>query len=156
MRITLPTLDHIAPSERAQRLAVLVEAETWCGTAYHHQGFVKGGGVDCAFLLVEVYHACGLIPKIDPRPYPPDWHFHRDEERYLGWVEKYAHPVEVPQPGDVALYKFGRCLSHGAIVVEWPTIIHAMRGDGCVIAAGDQGHLAGRVAGFWSLFGGNE
>lgn len=140
-------------TESAQRAAVLAEARTWLGTPYHHQGFVKGGGVDCAFLLVEVYHAAGVIPKIDPRPYPPDWHFHRDEERYLGWVEKYARRTETPQPGDLALYRFGHCLSHGAIVVDWPTIIHAVKNEGCVLGDGDQGRLAGRLAGFWTLWG---
>lgn len=151
----------MTPGEREQRAAVIEEARAWLKTPYHHQGFVKGSGVDCAFLLVEVYHACGLIPKIDPRPYPPDWHFHRDEERYLKWVEKYACPVTAPQPGDVVLYKFGRCVSHGAIVVEWPTIIHAALHEGCLLGEGDQGRLAGRLAvnkakghtGFWSLWG---
>lgn len=149
-------------AERTQRAAVIEEARSWLRTPYHHQGFVKSAGVDCAFLLVCVYHACDLIPWIDPRPYPPDWHFHRDEERYLKWVEQYARPVKTPQPGDLALYKFGRCVSHGAIVVEWPTIIHAARDEGCVIAEGDQGRLADHLAidadkghtGFWSLWRG--
>lgn len=130
---------------------VLQEAGSWLSTPYHHQGRIKGAGVDCAMLLVEVYHACGLIPNIDPRPYPPDWHFHRDEERYLGWVNQYAWPVDVPQPGDIAVFQFGRCVSHAAIVVDWPNIIHAYVQEGCVLADATQGHMAGRVRGFYSL-----
>lgn len=145
--------------EAATRRLILAEARSWLGTPYHHQGFVKGAGVDCAFFLSKVYHAAGLIPDIDPRPYPPDWFFHQDAERYMGWVQRYAHPVSAPKPGDVALYKFGRCASHGAIVIEWPTIIHAVLNEGCVIGDGTQGHFKNRLAidpkkgltGFWSL-----
>lgn len=134
--------------------AVVEEARTWLGTPYHHQGRIKGVGVDCAMILCDVFHAAGLIPYIDPRPYPPDWHMHRSEERYLSWVEKYADPVETPEPGDVALYRFGRTISHGAIVVAWPTIIHAYRGEGVVLADGEKGVLEGRLAGFWRIRGG--
>ncbi|AOZ05969.1 NlpC/P60 family protein [Cupriavidus malaysiensis] len=138
------------------RQAIATEARTWLGTPYHHQGAVKGAGADCAMLLVEVYHACGLIPRIDPRPYPADWHLHRDAERFLGWVEQYATPVEVPQRGDVALYRFGRCASHGAIVLDWPEVIHASLRDGEVVLADAtrNADLAkpGRSAGFFTLF----
>lgn len=109
-----------------QREAVVAEARTWLRTPYHHQGRLKGVGVDCAMLLCDVYHAVGLIPHLDPRPYPPDWHLHRSTERYLGWVEQYAGSVEAPQPGDIALWRFGRCFAHGAIVEAWPLVIHAV------------------------------
>jgi cell wall-associated NlpC family hydrolase len=133
--------------------AVVSEAMTWLNTPYHHQGRIKGAGTDCAMLLCEVYETVGLIPHIDPRPYPPDWHLHRSEERYLRWIEDYADKVDNPLPGDVALYQFGRTISHGAIVVSWPTIIHAYRGEGVVLADGMQGALAGRLAGFWRVRG---
>lgn len=130
---------------------IITEAMTWLNTPYHHQGRIKGVGVDCAMILCEVYQAVGLIPFIDPRPYSSDWHFHRGEERYLGWIKQYADPVEDPQPGDVILYKFGRCISHGGIVVEWPTIIHAYRNEGVVLADGTKGGLEGRFSGFWRV-----
>lgn len=139
-------------AEKQQRAAVVAEAMTWLRTPYHHQASIKGAGVDCAMILVEVYHACGLIPKIDPRPYPPDWHFHRDEERYLGWIEQHAHEVEIPHPGDIALYKFGRCVSHAAIIINWPTIIHAYKGEGVTLADGKDQQLGPRLMGFYSLW----
>ena len=129
------------------------EAQSWLTTPYHHQGRIKGVGVDCAMLLCEVYHAAGLIPFIDPTPYPSDWHLHRSEERYLSWVDQYADKVDDPLPGDIVLYRFGRTLSHGGIVINWPTIIHAYRGEGVVLAHGDNGALQGRIAGFWRIKG---
>jgi cell wall-associated NlpC family hydrolase len=135
------------------RADVVSEALSWLGTPYHHQGRIKGVGVDCAMLLADVYHVCGLIPHIDPRPYPPDWHFHRSQERYLGWVRQYAHEVVTPLPGDIAVFQFGRCVSHGAIVVEWPTIVHAYVHQGCILGNGSSGVLADRCRGFYSTFG---
>ena len=142
-------------TETIERAAVVAEARTWLATPYHHQAAIKGAGVDCAMLLVAVYHAVGLVPAIDPRPYPPDWHLHRDEERYLGWVDRYARRVERPGPGDIALWRFGRAVSHAGIVVDWPTIIHAYTGEGCVLADADRGPLAAknRLNGFYSLWG---
>lgn len=116
-----------------QRAAVVAEAMSWLKTPYHHQAAVKGAGVDCAMILVEVYWKCGLIPHIDPRPYPADWHFHRDTERYLGWLEKYADETDNPLPGDIATFQYGRCVSHAAIVVEWPIVIHAVKSHSQVI-----------------------
>lgn len=73
------------PSETDLRARIVEEARSWLGTPYHHHAMVKGAGVDCAMLLVAVYGAVGLLPEgFDPRPYPQDWHLHRDCERYLG------------------------------------------------------------------------
>ncbi|HET8552710.1 MAG TPA: NlpC/P60 family protein [Gammaproteobacteria bacterium] len=130
--------------------AIVAEARRWLGTPYHHQADVRGVGVDCAMLLVRVYHACGLIPAIEPRPYPPDWHLHRSTERYLGWVEDYAEPVDVGEPGDVALYRFGRCLSHGGIVIKESQMIHAFKRAGKVEVA-ELCTFEPRLAGFWRV-----
>lgn len=134
------------------RQNVVAEARTWLRTPYHHQGRIKGVGVDCAMLLCEVYEAVGLIPHVDPSPYPQDWHFHREEERYLGWITKYAQETSIPLPGDVALFQFGRCVSHGAIVVAWPTIIHSYFREGVTVANAEQGALRGRLRKVYTLF----
>ncbi|WP_207000753.1 hypothetical protein [Trinickia mobilis] len=128
-------------------------ARTWLRTPYRHEGRVKGAGVDCAMLLCEVYHEAGLIPYIDPRPYPQDWALHRSKERYLGWVEKFGHEVAVPQRGDLALYRFGRCYSHGVIVIDWPgEIIHSYRDLGVLLDRGDAGYLMDRQVRFFTLW----
>lgn len=115
--------------------AVLAEAATWLGTPWHHEGDVKGAGVDCAMLLIRVFTAVGAIADFDPRPYPIDHMMHSDDERFLGWLQKHADPVTSgdPQPADVLVYRVGRCYSHGAIVTQWPYILHAFRDERAVV-----------------------
>jgi cell wall-associated NlpC family hydrolase len=107
-------------TESEARLAVVAEARSWIGTPYHHRAAVKGscGGVDCGMLLIRVFADLGLIPDFDPGHYPIDWHMHRAEERYLGFVTAHAGPVVVPGPGDVIVFKWGRCFAHGGIITE--------------------------------------
>lgn len=134
------------------REAVIAEARSWLRTPYHHMGRVKGAGVDCLTLLAEVYHAAGVIPAIEIPYYPPDWHLHRSEERYLAGLTAYAREITPPAPGDIALFKFGRCFAHGVIVTEWPAVIHAWHHLGVVESSADQGQLAGRPVRFFSPF----
>lgn len=121
-------------------------------TPYHHQADVKGAGVDCGMLLVRVYQAAGLVPDFDPRPYSPDWHLHQGEERYLGFVQQYGDAVEEPEPGDVVVYRFGRCFAHGGIVIDWPQIVHAHMSAGNVeLTDGTLGWLADRPRKFFRI-----
>jgi len=133
------------------RDAIVREAETWLRTPYHHRGAIKGAGVDCAQILIEVYSAVGLADKPDVGYYPSDWMLHRSEERYLGWLEKYCVEVDAPLRGDIAMFKFGRCFSHSGIIVDYPRFIHAQREDGCCYADADNGDLASREVRFYSL-----
>ena len=136
------------------RAAIVAEARLWLGTPYHHAARVRGSGVDCAMLLAEVYNAAGAIPPVAVGTYPPDWHLHRADERYMATVLDYATEIDTtPAPGDVALFRFGRCYSHGAIVVQWPLAIHAYKGDGVVYAECTKGVLGSRPRKFYSLFG---
>ena len=139
----------------AKQTEVVAEAMTWLQTPYHHHGDVKGAGVDCAMILVRVYHTCGLIPQIEPRPYPPDWHLHRDAERYLGWVAQYADPVTTPEPGDIAMFQFGRCVAHAAIVIEWPLVLHAFMQHREVVLSdvSTNDDFSERLRGFYRLRG---
>ncbi|MGH9300264.1 MAG: hydrolase, partial [Acidimicrobiales bacterium] len=89
---------------------------------------VKGHGVDCAMSLIEWFSACGVIERFDPRPYSQTWFLHRSEELFLNIIEKFA--VRLPEgesalPADVALYKHGRCVSHGALIVDDAFVVHA-------------------------------
>jgi cell wall-associated NlpC family hydrolase len=136
-----------------QRQRVVAEAETWLRTPYHHMGRIKGGGTDCLMLLAEVYEAAGVIRHVDVPFYPPDWNLHRDAERYIQGLMRYAHEIGgPPRSGDVAVFRFGRCFAHGAIVVSWPRLIHAWCDAGVVFADGGQPPLIGRQVRFFDPF----
>jgi cell wall-associated NlpC family hydrolase len=136
-----------------QRQRVVAEAETWLRTPYHHMGRVKGGGTDCLMLLAEVYAAAGVIGHVEVPFYPPDWNLHRDAERYLQGLMRYAREIDGPPwKGDVAVFKFGRCFAHGAIVSAWPQIIHAWCDAGVVFADAQQAPLSGRQVRFFDPF----
>ena len=139
---------------KATREDVVAEAESWLRTPYHHMGSVKGAGVDCGQFLIEVYYAVGLAPKIDTGHYPSDWHFHRSEEVYLGWVQAHSTSTDTPKAGDVALFKFGRCISHGGIMIDETTLIHSHLGMGVVYAKLTDAELNGRCVGFYTLWDG--
>ena len=135
----------------ATREDVIAEALTWLGTPFQDCCDVKGAGVDCAMLMVRVYGDVGLIPKIDPRPYKPQWFEHQDRPLFVEWVEKYAHRVAEPEPGDVALLNFGKHAAHGAIFLGGQTFIHAYKPAGCVMKD-DRRALKHRLDSFWSVF----
>ena len=135
-------------TEAEQRARVVAEAHTWVGTPYRDMGEVKGphGGTDCAKLLKLVYHNAGLIPPIEVGAYSPQWFLHQDAELYMGRVKEHAREIAETEakPGDVVLYKIGRCFAHGAIIIDpgWPAIIHAHVGSRMVVRGrGLDGHL---------------
>ena len=121
----------------AQRAAVVAEARSWLGTPYHHQACLKGVGADCAQMPLAVYAAAGVIPRVEVGAYSPQWFLHRSAELYLTWVLRFACEITPDQiaPGDFAVWRFGRTFSHGAVILDWPRIIHASAPDGCVCLA---------------------
>jgi cell wall-associated NlpC family hydrolase len=141
-------------TERQERAAVIAEAHRWLRTPYHHAGRIRGVGVDCAMLPAEIYAAAGLIPPLTVEHYPPDWHLHRGAERYLEHVAAHAHEVSAQTgPGDFVLYRWGRCYAHGAVVVDWPRIIHAMVHVGVTLDDGEDGRLKNRARRYFTLWG---
>lgn len=137
------------------RADVVREALRWEGTPYHHRARVRGAGVDCAMLPAAVYEAAGLIPHVEPE-YSPQWMLHRDEEKFLSWITLYAR--EIPRdrvgPGDLAIWKYGRCYSHAAIVIDMPEVVHAViRGGGVLRGNADRDEeLRSRPVKFFTLF----
>jgi len=129
-----------ALSEAEGRAAVVAAARRWLGTPYHHMADLPGLGVDCAMILVRVFCDLGLVEPFDPRPYTMDWMLHRDDERYLGFLLARAREVPPstgsgPEPGDVVLFRVGRCFAHGGIVTASQplTMIHAFAPARCVV-----------------------
>jgi len=122
-------------NESAQRAAVVAAARSWIGTPYHNCADIKHVGVDCGMLLVRIFVDAGLCAPFDPRPYPVDWHLHRNEERYLGFVSARGREATTQQPGDVMVLRYGRCYSHGGIVTSASPLmmVHAYYPARCVV-----------------------
>jgi cell wall-associated NlpC family hydrolase len=96
------------------------------GTPYRQLADKLGVGVDCAMLLVRCWVDAGIYEPFDPRPYPPDWFLHKSEERYLGWVANFGPEISGPgQPGDIVVFRVGRCFAHSGIISRPGYIIHA-------------------------------
>lgn len=161
-------------SEFNERQAVVAEALSWHQTPYHHAARVKGQGVDCAWFLADSFAAAGLISRIEMENYPPDWHMHKNDERYLRKVLEYADKIDacpaplpggeackngpcakcaIPLPGDIAMYKFGRCTAHGAIIIRWPRLIHPVIGIGVEIGEAFSAQLEETFQGIYRLGG---
>lgn len=126
------------PHAKTHRPAIVAAARAWIGTPYHACADIKDVGVDCGMLIVRVFVDTGACPPFDPRPYPPDWHLHRSEERYLGFVHANCRERDAGEavlPGDILVFRFGRCWAHGGIVTiaEPLTIVHAFSPAGCVL-----------------------
>ncbi len=138
------------------RTAIVAEARSWVGTPYHHHARIKGVGVDCAQILLAVYcDALQLVPSLDVGEYSVQWHLHRSEELYLAWLTLAgAGRVDVPQPGDIAIYQFGRTYSHSAIHTGAGQVVHAYAGTTQLVIESDQAEepLASRPVQHWSIF----
>ena len=141
-------------TEAEQRARVVAIAREWVGTRYVHQARIKGKAADCTF-VAKVYEEAGLVPEVIIPTYSPQAHLNRSAAAYMAIVTRVAREIEqaAVQPGDLVLFNIARTFSHGAIVVDWPTVIHADLGARAVIEAlGDQGNLDVRERKFFTLW----
>ena len=119
-------------AEAKGRLAFVNEALSWIGTPFVNHADIKGpkGAVDCAMLLTRCAVDTGLVAPFDPRPYPTHWHVHQDEERFVAFLTERlgGREIEVPRIGDIAVFKFHRTFSHGAVILNSGEMVHAWDG----------------------------
>lgn len=110
-------------------------AKEYLGTPHVNQAKVKGKGVDCGMLLIAALEGAGAVDKdsIYIAPYSNEWHLHHSEEWFKRYVETYCDKVDDLQVGDFVLYRYGRCISHGAVYVGDGVVCHALVGQGCVL-----------------------
>ena len=140
------------------RQALVQEALTWRRTPYHASGNVKGVGTNCAQFIYGAAKNAGVFPPGTPEPrwYTPQLATHSREERLIGYLLAYGareiaeHEV---RPGDVVVYRSGQAHGHIALVVEWPTIIHALAPAGCQLGNVDDGQLGGMTRKYFSFWG---
>lgn len=137
------------------RAAVVAEAMSWIGTPYCHMGRVKGAGADCLSLLAEVYERAGVTGHLELPFYPMDWCIHQSGELYIEGVSQYAREIDgPPEPGDIAIWRLRgtRTYSHGAIVTDWPRVIHSFIRTGTIPGNASAAPLAGCPVRFFTPF----
>jgi cell wall-associated NlpC family hydrolase len=118
-----------------RRKLVVAEALTWVGTPYGHHQAAKGLAADCALFPVRVYQSLGLLGTIDIPEYSEQWFLHFSEERYVDKILSIgAIETDSLEPGNFTVWKIGRAYSHGAIIVDWPTVVHSLKPDGVMTA----------------------
>lgn len=125
---------YIKENENELRQRLVNEALSCLGTPYRIRGQIKGVGLDCMTLLIQVYSAAGLIDWFPAPFYRPDFSFHSHIETYLEGVKKFGHEVKDKKPGDIILYRFAKLIDHAAIVIdEKGTMIDTCVTRGCTI-----------------------
>jgi len=154
--VTVPA-DVALEIEMEERRRVVAEAMTWVGTPYRVAANVKGAGIDCAMILIEVYAAAGIIEWRDPRPYPPDYYLHNKSPRYLNEVGMHAREIkrEELNIGDTVLFKFGHAPAHSGIIIDMNglTMVHSYKGRGCIVDDLEKTPwLLSRVDSYWSMW----
>lgn len=134
------------------RAEFIAEARTWLGTPFHHQGRLKGVGVDCAGLVIGVARDLGLSTwDVDGYGMVPNG---RHLRQLANSVMNQIPRAEL-SPGDVVLMKWvsfpqhvaiitpgaglgglgllhsyakiGKCLEHGLTQDWWDRIVQAYR-----------------------------
>ncbi len=108
--------------------AIVVEARSWIGTSFHHQGRVKKnatskGGCDCIGLIIGVTSALGIkckgysLAQLDNKNYSK----HPDGVSLKAALDEYLTPIPVNsiQPGDVLLIRFNKEPQHVAFVGDY-------------------------------------
>lgn len=117
-----------------ERAKVVEVAMTWENTPFRDRGQEKGAAADCAQFPQAVYIEAGVVEPFKMPSYSPQFLLHQTRELYLETVVLYAWDIDGPPlPGDLVVWKFGKTFSHGAIVLDWPRVIHAHKGAGFVI-----------------------
>lgn len=101
---------------------VVRQARTWLNTPYHHQGRLKGVGVDCAGLIIGVAHELQLSAfDIGGYTARPDG----DSLRQACQAQMQPLAIAALQPGDVLLFQFDAHPGHLGFFSGPDTLLHA-------------------------------
>ena len=123
-------------TENEMRQKIIEEAMSWVGTPYHLGSRLNGIGVDCATLILQVMVNTGIFTDERLGQYGGDWWCHSSEEKYALAVLRHAKKVlegvcyrsTQVAPGNIILGRVtgSTRLNHGAIVINYPMVVHAI------------------------------
>jgi cell wall-associated NlpC family hydrolase len=110
---------------------IVETARTWLGTPFHHQGRVKGAGVDCIGLVIGVARELGIwAPDFDYRDYGRQ----PNNGVLLREISKHCEPCTMEE-GCILLMRWFKEPQHVAIYTGG-TIIHSAETFGKVVEHG--------------------
>lgn len=123
---------------KKKKLDIVRQARTWLGTPYHHQGRLKGVGVDCVGIIIGVGKELGIFdydtkdyarsPNSNRMQAELDFHFDRvpfTEIRAgdIGFFKFKAEPQHLAFFTDIgvlhAYMQVGKCVEH-SYSSPWP------------------------------------
>ncbi len=123
--------------------ALNATAESWVGTPFCERSAVKGAGVCCHRLLVEVFAEAGWLPRIDVPDHDARWARAQSRSVIADWLDGAgAHWFvgsavvrwDDVQAGDVLGFRLGRSLHHLVLALPHGRYLHTLE-HGVVIAA---------------------
>ena len=98
------------------------EARRWADlkVQYRHRGTTERG-CDCTGMLVGIAKKLGFLRGYNLRMYPQDWNLHAAAGNFLcEELDRFGDviPNSDARNGDVAIFRFGKCLAHAGVIVN--------------------------------------
>ena len=151
----------------ARQARIVSEARSWIGTPFHHQGRLRGVGVDCIGLVIGICEALCLqsravdrkgrkIPftAIDEKGYAPEPQGNLLRTKLDDFLERI--PADSMKPGDIALFVMARHPQHVAVIGDHPagglSLIHAYSPRGGVCEHGYNEKWRGRIVSAYRFY----
>ena len=117
------------------REQVVLEARTWLGTPFHHQGRLKNVGVDCIGIIICVANDLKLSDfKTTSYTRQPNG----DMLRALLAQELIEIPIEEIQPADIALFRFENEPQHVGFITDIGLLHSYMQVKKCIETSLDE------------------
>lgn len=150
----------------ALRQQLAAEAMTWLRTPVVPHGASKGGGVDCASLLGEIYVATGAMPTYPKLDYSMDAGAHSEVSlleqeleasgcfervwfRPESLAKRFVELTWLVRAGDCLCMSMGRSTHHAGLALGGKMIIHAIAGPGVCYGELDDSTIARRINSIW-------
>jgi cell wall-associated NlpC family hydrolase len=125
-------------------------AATWVGTPFCEQSAVKGAGVCCHMLPLEIYFEAEWLPRfVMPRMAPGVASFEKTLRWFEGGGAQFVTAVETAAPGDSLHFQLGRT-SHFMLMLRGGRFIHTSK-SGADYAEGIQPAWLKRLKRIWRV-----